>query len=413
MTDDQSPTVVLLNAYSAQNVGDWLLVEASLALISDRHPHEAIVVVALDPQSFISRSLSAPVIEAPFSLAKSRLAAIPGYLLALLTACRCGPPRLKRLRAIDSAYSVGGGFLQIRGRRELASVGLAHLTQIMLMRRLRVPIVMLPQSIGPFRGRLNQRLARRILNAFAVVVLRENLSLAYVRGLGTNDAAAVVTAPDLAFWATRNRGTPPRHAKVSLSGGPTDPKCVALVARQWSFPGSHNPPRAYDTYIATFARLADLLLDRGHSVVMVAQSTGPTTRGDDRVAAAEIRKRMRQQLPKVVDLRGRASIDTCEEVYASFDVVVSTRLHGALMALRAGVPAVAIGYEWKSDGIFGALGLEDWHRPIGSWTEHGVADLLENLSAYPMHEVQAKMRRLDAELKYQFLTRLPILRRHA
>jgi polysaccharide pyruvyl transferase WcaK-like protein len=41
-------------------------------------------------------------------------------------------------------------------------------------------------------------------------------------------------------------------------------------------------------------------------------------------------------------------------------VVVSVRLHGALMAIEAGVPAVHLAYDRKGPAAFGDLGLDDW-----------------------------------------------------
>jgi polysaccharide pyruvyl transferase WcaK-like protein len=43
-----------------------------------------------------------------------------------------------------------------------------------------------------------------------------------------------------------------------------------------------------------------------------------------------------------------------------FDLVVSTRLHLAILALCAGVPCAAIDYESKAREVFRRLGVERW-----------------------------------------------------
>jgi polysaccharide pyruvyl transferase WcaK-like protein len=44
----------------------------------------------------------------------------------------------------------------------------------------------------------------------------------------------------------------------------------------------------------------------------------------------------------------------------ALSAVVSVRLHGALMALRAGVPAIHLAYDRKGPAAFADLGLDEW-----------------------------------------------------
>jgi colanic acid/amylovoran biosynthesis protein len=47
-----------------------------------------------------------------------------------------------------------------------------------------------------------------------------------------------------------------------------------------------------------------------------------------------------------------------QAAYSRLDLLVATRMHSAIFALSAGVPALAIGYLHKSAGIMEMLGLE-------------------------------------------------------
>ncbi|HEX6421541.1 MAG TPA: hypothetical protein VFZ77_23760, partial [Acidimicrobiales bacterium] len=64
-------------------------------------------------------------------------------------------------------------------------------------------------------------------------------------------------------------------------------------------------------------------------------------------------------------------------------VVVSVRLHGALMALRAGVPAIHVAYEPKGPAAFADLGLGDWCFDVGSLDRDELAAAVKELAADP------------------------------
>jgi colanic acid/amylovoran biosynthesis protein len=50
--------------------------------------------------------------------------------------------------------------------------------------------------------------------------------------------------------------------------------------------------------------------------------------------------------------------------YCSFDLLVATRMHAAILALIAGTPVVGIAYEAKTTRLFANLGLPEMAVPI-------------------------------------------------
>jgi hypothetical protein len=61
--------------------------------------------------------------------------------------------------------------------------------------------------------------------------------------------------------------------------------------------------------------------------------------------------------------------------------VVSVRLHGAVQAILAGVPAIHLAYERKSWGAFEDLGLSRWLHNARGFAPAKVAQQLEQLSS--------------------------------
>jgi len=63
--------------------------------------------------------------------------------------------------------------------------------------------------------------------------------------------------------------------------------------------------------------------------------------------------------------------------------VVSVRLHGALEALLAGIPAIHLGYERKSWGAYADLGLSRWMHSARRFDPSEVADQVREVAADP------------------------------
>jgi colanic acid/amylovoran biosynthesis protein len=312
-------------------------------------------------------------------------------LLALATAGRRGPERLRALASMDAGFSIGGGFLQMRSTRELATVSLIHLSQLAIAKRAGRPLIMLPQSVGPFEGRLQRALARITLRWFSLLLVREEHSAQHIAELDPALADRVRIVPDLAFLSTSD--TPPNLER------PPSSLRVGIVTRQWWFPSSDDPAADEERYLREMAAFVDGLHAAGHVPVLVVHSDGPTTRGDDRISTDRVRK-LATHDPEVVDVATLPQIDDVLATYSSMDLVVSTRLHGALMSMMAGVRAVAVGYEWKSEGIFDALDLAPWHVRIGDVTSDELLELVSRVADYPLSQawegMTARRRELEA-----------------
>lgn len=373
----------LLNAYSKANVGDWLLLVNSSELANLTFPNSDQQVVAMDPLSFQGVDSRMTIQPSPVE-PKRVLATAAAVAVALLTNGRRGPHHLRSLRHLDAAFSIGGGFLQMRDVREMLTVSLIHLSQLAICRQARVPLVMLPQSVGPFHGRLQRAVGRAVLGWFRLILVREQRSAEHVRRLAPQLADRVRVVPDLAFLSTPLDALPSQSPKGSLR--------IGIVARQWWFPGSGDPHAAEERYLGQIADLADRLHQAGHRPVLVVHSDGPTSRGDDRVSTRRIHDLADTPLD-VMDVARRNTISDVIDTYSAFDAVISTRLHGALLALIAGVPAIAIGYEWKTEGIFAELGLEDWHMAIECVDAAVLEDRVRRLTEYPLKRAQDEMRR--------------------
>ena len=382
-------TIVLLNGYSSHNVGDWLLCKNSEEIAQSLHPGQRIIAFTMDPRSF--EELLGPnvsIYSSPIDPKRLFRSAFT-TLVALITGARYGPQHLRDLRNVREAYSVGGGFLQMRSTRETITVILIHVSQLALCRRLQIRVTMLPQSVGPFHGPIARSLARRFMRWFDVVMVREQESLAYLHELDPKLAKRAMLVPDLAFWSSTQSIAARNDRDHNLR--------IGIVIRQWWFPGDADPANAQLQYLRNIVVLIDRLRKRNIDVRLIVHSDGPTQRGDDRISTQQVLDQLYPPIPveTVVDL---PTIKDVMEHYAGFDVIISSRLHASLLSLLVGVPAIALGYEWKSEGIYKAFGLESWHHLIGSWDIDTVERLVIGHRDFPLANVSRHLDESRAEL---------------
>lgn len=319
----------ILHAYSRTNSGDGLLVDLTLERLARCGVEAAdVVLVALDPDSFP---------EVPHRAASgtrgrgltSELVPAAGRAAALSASAALRRPlgaTARELARCDALVATGGGYLRAVDTTSSIGAALNHLPQVLAAARSRVPSLYLPQSVGPLVGPVGAAV-RRALAGIDVVCVRDPWSAADLAAL-----PRVQRIPDLAVLDLAERaeaiGRVPRGGRVGFVA-----RRVAHAA------GYEQQVRA----------VAD---DLGAQAVWAVQTAGDRTKSD----AVHYERLGLTPGGSLVDLLAARELS----------VVVSVRLHGALMALAAGVPAVHLAYDRKGPAAFGDLGLDDWCLDVRS-----------------------------------------------
>ncbi len=171
---------------------------------------------------------------------------------------------------------------------------------------------------------------------------------------------------------------------------------VGLTVRRWFRCAS-----AQIAYEATLTDFVDWLIEeRNAQVVFVPQVTHALAGDDDRVVAARIVGRLRQSdaaLLLTAELRPGEVKGLCGEM----KYFVGTRMHSNIFALSMGVPALAIGYLPKTEGLMEQLGLEAWTLPI------------ETLDVRMLQDAYTRLVACERELRQWLAERVPEITRSA
>jgi polysaccharide pyruvyl transferase WcaK-like protein len=215
--------------------------------------------------------------------------------------------------------------------------GVARLTQMStfaeFVRRCGVPLVLGPQTIGPFQTRAGRALARRSMRSAVAVMARDSDSAAYAQDLG---CPVDVRTTDVVFALPVPERTGDHDVVLNVSG---------LL---WH--GSpHVDPRAYR---ATVTDLHRGLVERGRRVTLLAHVLDGATADNDVSAARDFAAAIGQDVETVVP----SSLDEARNTVAGARVVLGSRMHACLNALSVGTPAVPLAYSRKFAPLLGDLG---------------------------------------------------------
>ncbi|WP_329567457.1 polysaccharide pyruvyl transferase family protein [Kitasatospora sp. NBC_01266] len=398
--------ILVVNAFQRGNRGDAALLSVLLEQLAEAHPGALIEIAGFEsPQQWpefdgvanlgsIRRCVGDEEIRQALRVGRkllacalAALATLPGSGRALRALARILPTEigaeLRALAAADLVVSLGGGYLN--GRADLPSdLSIFFLLlPLWLARRFRVPVVLAPQSFGPFPTRAQQLMIRRVLRSCRLVVARESISVHRLAEVGVS-GSTVVRGVDSAF-AFRDRAW--RDWSTELAVGPGT-RLVVVTARQFLRGAAQQ---AYERALAT--AITHLLDRRDCAVVLAPQVTCAYQGDDDRIVNARIAALVADPRLRVLDDGG---LDHHEifALYRAADFILGTRFHSVIFGLIAQVPCAAIEYDHKTRGIMADLHLEHWVVPMAEADADTLIALLDRLLA----EGAAYRRYLAAEI---------------
>jgi colanic acid/amylovoran biosynthesis protein len=246
------------------------------------------------------------------------------------------------------------------------------------------PLVLFTQSMGPFQDQLNRRRVHKVLAEAKLTLLRDHRSLEHVQDLA-GDAARCEVLADAVFALA----DPETLAGAALPRQDAAPRRVAVSVREWSHFSGRDAQAGMALYEQSIARAVQYLVTQcGSEVCFVSTCQGIAEyRYDDSIVA----RRIAESLP--AEIRARVSVDDVfhppqqlTQVLAGFDMVISTRMHMAILALCAGVPVLPIAYEFKTTELFAGLGQERLVTSIDSIEPEGfearLIDFIDGIDTY-------------------------------
>jgi polysaccharide pyruvyl transferase WcaK-like protein len=254
-------------------------------------------------------------------------------------------------------------------------------------------------SIGA--GPASHPLARRwfgdALRAANYRSYREVSSQKFALEIGV-DAAADPVLPDLVF----SMPVDPARAGRPVQWPPRSIGLGVMGYSGWNVEGAAAEAN-YARYLGRIEWLARQLLDAGYRLHLLIGN-----RGGDRRPVADLRAALAAHPAAAAGALVAFDIRTHEDVMAEIaatDLVVATRFHNVLKALRLGRPVISIGYASKNDDLMRAMGLGDYCHGIDDFDPARVlaqVHAMAALPAPPTETARAQVAKYQQALAAQF-----------
>jgi len=380
----RAPTILLLNPSGWGNLGDAAILDSTIQAIRSRWPGSRIIGVTLSPadteerhgiEGFLlaGRSLSGYGMigrpdhgEHPLDTdlpGMSRLARLPllsrpvrmvnDAMLTLLAEPGHSRSAARLVAQSELVIAAGGGQLD-----EFWGGPWGHPFALYkwgrLARRARVPFALLSVGMCELETRLARRFIRGALDLASYHSFRDKVSGRRAEALGLRRPARVV--PDLAYGLALPAVPKPvgssRHRRVGVSPiAYRDPR---------SWPG--GDAGFFRGYVAMLAGFVHGLLADGCEVSLFA------TDWCDWAVVDDVRAALSPADREAVIVADTRTVPDLFKHIGELDLVVASRLHGLLLAQRAGRPTLALSYDRKVDTLMADMGFSHFCLSLDSAT---------------------------------------------
>jgi colanic acid/amylovoran biosynthesis protein len=238
---------------------------------------------------------------------------------------------LEALRQADMVLDLGEGdsWTDIYGSRRFFAHAGTKMSALMLGK----PLVLAPQTIGPFRHPVSRWVSDFVMDRARAIFARDDLSSDYLASRGLSCETATYT--DVAF---RLPFEPQPKALGKLRVGLN----VSGLLYQKGYTGRNDLGLKID-YAAYTDRIIEHFTRAGAEIHLIPHVSAMAGNDDDLAI-----------LPQLPPPFPDAS--AAKSYISSMDFVVAGRMHACIGAYSARVPVVPLAYSRKFNGLFGSLG---------------------------------------------------------
>lgn len=369
--------IVLFGQFGSGNAGNDASLEAMIALLARARPDAELVCVCPDPQSvadaFDIRAVASgrPGGKPPLGSVIDRLTMrMPSRLAGLAYP-------FAMMRGADMMIVPGTGFLDDFQERPLGWP-LMILRWCVAARIAGARLAFVSIGAGPIRHRLSRLFMTSAARLCHYRSYRDAQSRDFLLGLGAAQRTDEIY-PDLAFALAQPFAREPEEGRRIGVG-------VGVMAYSGWVRRHADGAAIYAAYLDKIEAFVRWLSAEGHEVRLI---TGDR---QDREAVCEIVTRLKLRPPEGTRVRVRPteSLRQVMDEIALTDIVVATRFHNIVAALKLARPTVSLGYAEKNEALMRDVGLEGFSQHV----EHFDIELLKSQFARALADRVSLSRRI-------------------
>ncbi|MEM2506185.1 MAG: polysaccharide pyruvyl transferase family protein, partial [Nitrososphaeria archaeon] len=224
-------------------------------------------------------------------------------------------------------------------------------------------VIMFPNSVGPFRTWFGRSLARLVLNKMDFLLIREPISYEVVEALGVKSPKILTSDTTILLEGSD---------KDALFESFTSP----ILGVSPGFYAQALSRKEIDRYILSHAKALDLAIEKFGFIVAFLPHYVSGFSYDDLEVSRLIVERMENKDHTFI--HEAKSVERFKSALDRVDLVISSKMHPAVLAVSGGVPSIYIAYDQKQTGFFRLLGLDECVLLIRDFTDEA---LLQKISS--------------------------------
>ena len=263
------------------------------------------------------------------------------------------------LRRQDCTLDIGGGdsFTDIYSSKRYAFIWATKALAIAARR----PLMLCPQTIGPFSRQPHTALAAYAVRHAEVVVARDRASVAATHALAPG--ARCVLSADVAFAL-------PFESQAHLRGGKSLRVGINVSGLLFNEAVAGTNRFGLDANYADLTRqLLSWLHEMDAEVHLFTHVTTDQPWDDD----GRVTDQVAAEFPWAIRVPDFAGPSQAKSYISGLDFVVSGRMHACIAAVSSGTPVAPIAYSRKFSGVFGVVGYPWLIDTAGKTTAEALA----------------------------------------
>ena len=373
MKNDRPIRACLLGAsLSTGNMGVSALAAGTVSSLRNAYPEAEVFLLEYgkEPARYTVHSQQGPVAVELVNIRFSKKFFLPNniarllceaFLIGLLPASRWKDSLyrkntyFRRILEADVVASIAGGdsFSDIYGLPRLLYMALPQILMLWLGR----PLVLLPQTLGPFKGIWARAIARYIMRRAVVVYSRDRTSFEEAGRLMGSQKSKLRFSHDMAFVLEAVK--PPAAKLGDLPFEKGGAPLVGINVSGLLLMGGYTRNNMFGLktdYTRLMRETVDYFIrEHGANVLLVPHVFGDDPESDVRACAGLFKEIQAGCEGRLFLLSGDFDQHEIKYVIGQCDFFVGARMHACIAALSQAVPAVCLAYSRKFIGVMESI----------------------------------------------------------
>ncbi|HWP25088.1 MAG TPA: polysaccharide pyruvyl transferase family protein [Xanthobacteraceae bacterium] len=347
-------TIGLLGLFGHGNFGNDGSLEAMVAFLRRVRPQADLVCICSGTE-IVERVYGLRTVAVNWPPPSNRIVrAIDAALLRFPSRfCRL-IQKINFVRKVDVIIVPGTGILDDFGERPLNGMPATLFVWSLLARLFGTKFAFVSVGAGPIYHPLSRWLFKSAARMARYRSYRDRYSKEFMTGIGI-DTRDDPQFPDLAF------ALPSPERAASAQGRPL--RVGVGIMSYYGWRGEVKTGAAvHEKYIAEITRFVRWLVDSGHHVRLLTGDIGDKQAVDE-VMTLAAGDRPQSFRDRIIAEDAMSLSDVMRQI-ATTDIVIASRFHNLVCALKLGLPAISVSYAKKNDELLREAGLGEFRQSI-------------------------------------------------